>query len=82
MVVGYHLDGVKFDPVGYYVNDPSDPNIPVFDLKNGYFDVTNKVLASPQMVHDEDFGDFQPLPVRPNRRLFLRQQDTGDVDNR
>jgi hypothetical protein len=45
------IDGVKFDPVAYYVNDPSDPNYPVFDTKNGYFDVTHKALASPQLVH-------------------------------
>ncbi|MBI4816812.1 MAG: hypothetical protein HY791_11170 [Deltaproteobacteria bacterium] len=50
--------GVKFEPVAYYVNDPSDPNAPVFDLEAGYFDVTLKVLASPQIIHDEEWGDF------------------------
>jgi hypothetical protein len=50
--------GIKFDPVAYYVNDPQDPNIPVFDLEHGYFDITNKVLASPEIIHDEELGDY------------------------
>ena len=51
------LDGVKFDPLQYYVEDPTDPNAPVFDTDHGYFDVTTKLFASPQMV-DTPYGTF------------------------
>jgi hypothetical protein len=51
------LDGIKFDPLQYYVEDPSDPNAPVFDMQNGYFDVTTKLFATPQMV-DTPWGTF------------------------
>jgi hypothetical protein len=50
--------GVKIDPVAYYVNDPSHPDAPRFDLDRGYFDVTNKALASPEVIHDPEWGDF------------------------
>lgn len=50
--------GVKWDPVAYYVNDPLHPDAPVLDLEGGYLDVTTKAYASPQMVHDDEFGDF------------------------
>lgn len=42
--------GVEYEPMEYYVNDPDDPNSPVFDLDNGYFDVTFKAFAKPQQV--------------------------------
>ena len=51
-------DGIKFDPVAYYINDPKSPDAPVIDLERGYFDVTNKAYASPQLIHDPDYGDF------------------------
>ena len=51
-------DGVKFDPIAYYVSDPSSPDAPVFDVAGGYFDVTNKAYASPQIIHDPDWGDM------------------------
>ncbi|MBI5537456.1 MAG: hypothetical protein HY898_32330 [Deltaproteobacteria bacterium] len=50
--------GVKFEPIAYYVNDPTSPDVPVFDEKTGYFDVTNKVYAAPQIIHDAEWGDF------------------------
>jgi hypothetical protein len=51
------IDGVKFDPLQYYVQDPSDPNAPVFDTENGYFDVTTKLFATPQQV-TTPYGTF------------------------
>ena len=42
--------GVSFEPLSFYVNDPSDPNAPHFDAETGYFDVTTKAFASPAMV--------------------------------
>ncbi len=63
----YDLDGasqmglwgaVKWDPIAYYVSDPASPDAPTVDLTNGYMDVTQKAFAAPQMVHDEELGDF------------------------
>jgi hypothetical protein len=51
------LDGVKFDPLQYYVQDPNDPNAPVFDTDHGYFDVTTKLFATPQIVNTP-YGSF------------------------
>ncbi|MFO0547424.1 MAG: zinc-dependent metalloprotease [Polyangiaceae bacterium] len=80
--------GVTWDPVAYYVNDPNSPDAPVFDLERGYFDVTHKALASPQVVHDEYWGDFPAcwligswptLDCNPSevtlRQSFLRVED-------
>ncbi|MGC4113930.1 MAG: hypothetical protein QM765_04590 [Myxococcales bacterium] len=50
--------GIKWEPLSYYVNDPNNPDAPVFDTEHGYFDVTTKVWAAPQMVHDDWWGDF------------------------
>jgi hypothetical protein len=51
-------DGIKFEPVAYYVSDPQSPDAPVLDRARGYLDVTNKAWASPQTIHDPDYGDF------------------------
>ena len=48
--------GVQWEPVAYYVNDPSHPDHPVFDPARGYFDVTGKVWATPQTYEDEWWG--------------------------
>lgn len=82
-------DGIKFDPVAYYLNDPSSPDAPVFDTKRGYFDVTNKAYASPQVIHDPDYGDvlacqligeFPRTNCNPSeltlRQSFLKVRDT------
>ncbi len=42
--------GISFEPLSYYVNDPTDPNAPHFDAEGGYFDVTTKAFASPGMI--------------------------------
>ncbi len=48
--------GVKYEPLAYDVTNPSDPHAPVFDLDNGYFDVTNKAFAKPQLVDLSHLG--------------------------
>jgi Met-zincin len=48
---GALLEGVQYDPGSYYVQDPSDPNAPVFSPDDGYFDVTTKVTARPQVLN-------------------------------
>lgn len=42
--------GIEYEALAYEVKDPSDPNYSHFDLENGYFDVTNKAFAKPQMI--------------------------------
>ncbi|HSY20478.1 MAG TPA: zinc-dependent metalloprotease [Polyangiaceae bacterium] len=54
---GAAIDGLQIDPEAYYVQDPSDPNAPVFDAENGYFDVTTKIIARPQTVQTP-YGSF------------------------
>ncbi|MBI5499159.1 MAG: hypothetical protein HY907_02880 [Deltaproteobacteria bacterium] len=50
--------GVEWDPVAYDVTDPRNPDAPVFAGDQGYFDVTLKALAAPQLIHDPEWGDY------------------------
>jgi len=47
---------IVYEPIAYDVTDPRDPNALTFDLENGYFDITNKSFAKPQMVDLSSFG--------------------------
>ena len=47
---------ISYEPIAYDVTDPRDPDALVFDLENGYFDVTNKAFAKPEMVDLSSFG--------------------------
>lgn len=42
--------GVKYESLSYYVNDPTSEDAPHFDPASGYFDVTNKAFATPQVL--------------------------------
>jgi hypothetical protein len=46
--------GISYEPLGYTVNDPNDPDAPHFE--EGYFDVTNKAFATPQMIDLSGLG--------------------------
>jgi len=48
--------GVTYEPVSYYVNDPKHEDAPVFSTEDGYFDVTNKALATPGMIDLSHLG--------------------------
>ena len=50
------IGGVTYEPFAYTVLDPSDPDAPHFDTADGYFDVTNKVYATPQLVDLSTLG--------------------------
>jgi hypothetical protein len=52
---GAAFDGIKYDPLSYYIEDPSDPNAPVYSEADGYLDVTTKMFATPQTV-ETPFG--------------------------
>ena len=45
-----------YEPLSYYVENPSDEDAPFFDLEGGYFDVTTKVFAKPGMVDLSHLG--------------------------
>jgi hypothetical protein len=47
---------VTYEPFSYTVLDPADPNVPHFEADQGYFDVTNKAYATPQMVDLSSLG--------------------------
>ncbi len=42
--------GVSYEPLAYYVNDPTSADAPQIDAAKGYLDITNKAWAAPQMV--------------------------------
>jgi hypothetical protein len=51
------IGGVTWDPETYFIDDPSNPDAPVFSEEDGYFDVTTKAYATPQIVQTP-FGTF------------------------
>ena len=48
--------GITYEPLAYDVTDPNDPDAPVFELEAGYFDVTNKAFAQPELIDLSSFG--------------------------
>ncbi|MGH7280142.1 MAG: hypothetical protein ACRELY_01340, partial [Polyangiaceae bacterium] len=65
------LGTVKYDPaVSYYVEDPTDTNAPTFDADNGYFDVTTKTLASPQVIQFPQWGISIPSCLLGSRFVY------------
>jgi len=53
----YADEPLSYEPVAYFVDDPSHPDRPYFAPEDGYFDVTNKVYATPQLL-DTPYGTF------------------------
>jgi hypothetical protein len=48
---------LSYEPIAYFVDDPSHPDRPFFSPDEGYFDVTNKVYATPELI-DTPYGTF------------------------
>ena len=48
--------GIEYEPLSYYVDDPTDKDAPFFDYDNGYFDVTVKAFAQPGVVDLRHLG--------------------------
>lgn len=44
-------NGIRYTPMQFDIRNPNDENAPVYDLTNGYLDVTNKVFAEPQLIN-------------------------------
>ena len=49
-------DGIEYEPLAYYVDDPTHQDAPRFELEEGYFDVTVKAFAKPQMIDLSSLG--------------------------
>jgi hypothetical protein len=89
------LGAVKWDPETYFIDDPSNPDAPVFDQDDGYFDVTTKAFATPQIV-TTPFGTFPACflpqsyggagitancnPTEVTLRLAFRQLQSTDYE--
>ncbi len=48
--------GVTYEAMKYDVTDPADPHAPVFDVGTGYFDITSKAFAKPQVIDLSHLG--------------------------
>jgi hypothetical protein len=48
--------GTLYEPVSYFVEDPNDDDAPFFDLEAGYFDITTKAFAKPQLIDLSHLG--------------------------
>jgi hypothetical protein len=58
------LEGVRYEPLRYDIEDPYAEDAPFFDLAGGYFDVTTKAFATPQVVDISHLGwGFEALPA-------------------
>lgn len=44
-------NGIRYTPMQFDVRNPNDENAPVYDIKGGYLDITNKVFAEPQTIN-------------------------------
>jgi hypothetical protein len=53
----YADQAIQYEPATYSVADPRNPDAPVFDPETGYFDITNKVFAKPELV-TTPYGTF------------------------
>jgi hypothetical protein len=56
--------GVTYSPLSYYVSDPNNFDAPHFEQNQGYFDITNKALATPQLINA--FGSQFPACMLPS----------------
>jgi hypothetical protein len=83
------LDGEELESLAYRVDDPNDPDAPVFESKQGYLDVTNKIYIKPHTLGGlpacyyyasvvvggmAPFGSCDPAEVKL-RHSFLRNVD-------
>ena len=70
-------DLFTYEPVAYSATSPTDPDAPVFDATNGYFDITNKVFVTPQKVATP-FGDLPACFLTPD--FFNGTGPTGNCN--
>ncbi|NUP04722.1 MAG: hypothetical protein HOW73_01535 [Polyangiaceae bacterium] len=61
--------GITYEPLSYYVNDPTSEDAPHFAFNEGYFDVTTKAFATPGVIDLSHLGwgiDSFPACFLPN----------------
>jgi hypothetical protein len=56
------FSGYTYTAHPYFINDPTHPDGPVFEMDQGYFDVTTKAFASPNTVSFPHWGIYN-FPV-------------------
>jgi hypothetical protein len=56
---------LTYEPVAYQVEDPENPDAPVFDPDHGYFDITNKVFVTPEILNTP-YGSFPACFFSPD----------------
>ncbi len=94
MIYARVFDGIKAEPVAYYVQDENDPNRPRFERDAAgtvqYIDIVNKMFASPEEVYFPGEGSYPVcflgyngyLDCAPGeitvRNSFLRVDTTRD----
>lgn len=71
----YSDNAIEYESATYSVEDPNDEDAAVFDPASGYFDVTNKVFAKPQLI-DTPWGTYPACFLTPD--LF---GGTGPISN-
>jgi hypothetical protein len=49
--------GISYQSLHTYVSDPASEDAPVFDTEAGYFDITNRVWASPKIL-ETPYGTY------------------------
>ncbi|HEX3698748.1 MAG TPA: hypothetical protein VH374_25490 [Polyangia bacterium] len=57
------IGAVKYEPFAYTVLDPNSPDAPNFVPDQGYFDITNKVYATPELLDLSAFGGTGSIPT-------------------
>lgn len=87
---------LTYEPVAYYVEDPNHPDRPWFSPEEGYFDITNKVYATPNTVstpwgeipacffspdvYGGTYPDENCNPVEVKLRLSFRKVEDTDYE--
>ena len=74
--------GTTYSPLAYYVSDPDHEHAPHFDVNDGYFDVTNKAFATPELVDLSHLGwgvNSFPACMLPND-IFGGSEPAGNCN--
>jgi hypothetical protein len=67
------------EPLAYYVNDPANPDAPVFAVNDGYFDVTQKVYVTPKELTLE--GTTMPTCLWRGALVMSGRGETGTCES-
>ena len=62
MFLGKTFGELELQPLSYYVDDPNHPDAPHFEVKEGYFDITNRYYVSPETT-STGWADLPEIPT-------------------